>query len=488
MSEADEREHEPWPDVEPDTADRMRVAPRTFMCTDTGNAERFVAMHRDRVRYCPAWGKWLLWQGPRWEIDARGEVRELGKQTVRSIYLEAKSCDDGEKREALAKWAARSESRKAREAMLALAQSEPGLAVVPEELDRDPWLLNTPSGTIDLRTGVERPHDRADLITRCTAARFDGAARSALWERVLLDAMGGDVELVAFFQRAAGYSCTGLTNEEKLFMPIGPAATGKSTLIQAIVAALGDYARTADFEAFIAQKSGGGPRNDIARLAGSRFVASIEVDKGKRLAQGLVKSLTGGDVVSARFLYAEAFEFRPTFTLWLVANDAPHVADDDDGMWRRIVRLPFLHVVPTERRDPRVKAELVDPDRAGPAVLAWLVTGCLQWQAKGLGTPAAVTKATDAYREEQDPIAGFLSDCCAVNVGVTCTRSGLRKAYETWVDEAGGRSPLTGQDFTTRIRGIPGVSEKMVRGVRWWVGIGLHTSQGAGEHGGAHES
>jgi putative DNA primase/helicase len=453
---------------------RVRIRARTFMCTDTGNAERFAAMHAESARYCPAMGKWLLWDGTRWAIDSRGAVFAMVKQTVRAIYAEAAQCDDDDKRKAVAAWAAKSESRGAREAMLALAQSEPGIAVLPEELDRDPWLLNTPTCTVDLRTGVPRAHDRADLITKRTAAAFDGAAKSDLWDRVLSEAMP-DPDLRAFFLRAAGYSCTGLTTEEKLFLPIGDPATGKSTLIQAIIAALGDYAKTADFEAFLDKRTPGGPKNEIARLAGARFVASIEVDKGKRLAQGLVKTLTGGDVVSARFLFHEAFEFLPTFCLWLVANDAPGVADDDGGMWRRILRIPFLHVVPPEKRDPKVKAELVDPTRGGPAVLASLVVGCLQWQAKGLGIPPAVREATAEYRADEDPVAGFIVDCCAVHPGMSVSRRDLRGAYERWVDEAGGRTPLTGHEFNARVRKVDGVGEKVVRGVRWWTGIGLLT-------------
>jgi putative DNA primase/helicase len=466
----------------------------TFPLTDSGNAERFAAMFHDRVRYCVPTHTWLLWDETRWAADVRGAVMALAKDVARSIYSEAAACKDDDIRKAIATWARKSESRGARASMVELAQSEPGIAVLPSELDADPWLLNTPSGTVDLRTGIQHAHRREELITKRTAAEFDAGKRSPLWDRVLLEAMGGDGELVSFFQRAAGYSCTGSTREEKLFMPVGNAGSSKSTIIQAIIRTLGDYAKTADFEAFIAQKNAGGPKNDIARLAGARLVASIEVDKGKRLAQGLVKSVTGGDIVSARFLYCEAIEFTPEFKLWLVCNDAPKVDDNDTGMWRRILRIPLDHVVPEGKRDPAVKAELTDPARSGAAILAWLVEGSLMWQAKGLSAPAAVLQATEGYRAEQDPIREFIAEACFLEPTVQCSRSLLRDAYEQWAKESGDRLLLTGKDFNARLREMAGVAEKMVKGTRFWTGIGVIAKPaeargwGAREQEGASES
>jgi len=373
-------------------------------------------------------------------------------------------------------WAVRSQSSAALAAMVTLAKSHPAIRITHVALDVDPMLLNCPNGTIDLRSGVMRDHDRADLLTKVTGAPYDGAARSELWERVLLESMGGDSELVAYFQRAAGYSCTGRTDEEKLFMPIGPTRGGKSTIIQAMIGALGDYARTADIEAFLAQKNPGGPKNEIARLAGSRLVASVEVEKGKRLAHGLVKTLTGGDVVTARFLFSEHFEFRPTFKIWIVANDAPVVADDDGAMWERIHRVPFPCTVPPEKRDPKVKATLLDVAMSGAAVLAWMVAGAVQWQAKGLGTAAAVTEATTAYREDSDPLRGFVAEACMLDPSLRATRKALRGAYEAWAAEAGGRSTLTGKEFGERVRKLPGVGEGASRGERLWTGIGVRAS------------
>ncbi len=191
-----------------------------------------------------------------------------------------------------------------------------------------------------------RPHRREDLITKVCPTRYEPGARSDLLDRFLDEATGGNRELRDFLQRAVGYSLTGDVSEEVLFFVHGPGRSGKSTFMEALKATLGDYAKSADFESFVQRRDAGAVRNDIAELAGRRFVVSIEVDEGKKLAEGLVKLITGGDTVRARFLYQEAFDFVPQFKLWLAANHAPKVKHDDSAMWRRILRIPFENIVP----------------------------------------------------------------------------------------------------------------------------------------------
>jgi putative DNA primase/helicase len=261
-----------------------------------------------------------------------------------------------------------------------------------------------------------------------------------------------------------------------LFMVLGPGATGKSTFLEAIKAVLGGYARTADFETFLKRRDAGGPRNDIARLAGARLVVSIEVDEGKRLAEGLVKMITGGDKVSARFLYQESFEFDPTFKLWLAANHAPIVRDDDDALWRRILRVPFDHVVPKAERDPTVKARLKNPATAGPAILAWLVRGCLAWQREGLGVPPAVESATAAYREEMDLIADFLADRCEVDSGATVRAEELQRTYQEWARAVGSHA-LGAKRFAAALENHGFEPQRDKRG-RFWVGLRIGRGTG----------
>ncbi|HEX04836.1 MAG TPA: hypothetical protein ENH10_06725, partial [Bacteroidetes bacterium] len=219
----------------------------------------------------------------------------------------------------------------------------------------------------------------------------------------------------------------------------------------------GNYCATADFETFLKRSSTGSPRNDIARLVGSRFVASIEVDEGKKLAEGLIKAITGGDQITASFLFREAFEFLPEFKLWLVANDATDVKAGDDAMWRRILRVPFEQVVPKAKRDPQIKAQLRNPEIAGPAILAWAVQGCLDWQKKGLQIPASVTNATEEYRQEMNPLSDFIMDCCTVDTNDQTQwepTSNLRQAYQYWMQTNGSTNHFNDCQFAKLLRQV----------------------------------
>jgi putative DNA primase/helicase len=445
--------------------------------TDLGNAERFVAQHSETTRYCHSQGAWYVWDKRRWAKDATAEVMRMAHKTVRSMASELAACRTKLAKKALRSWLTASEANARLNAMLTQATALLPLPVTLDQLDADPWLLNVQNGVVDLRTGKLLPHDSARMLTKLAPVTYDPAARSPLWERFLSEATGGDDDLIAFLQRAVGYTLTGDTREEKLFFVHGPTNSGKSTFLEALKSCLGDYAMTADFETFLARSFVGGPRPDIARLAGARFVVSIEVDEGKKLAEGLVKQITGGDTVSARFLYREEFEFRPQFKLWLAANHAPTVKHDDDAMWRRILKLPFEITVPKEKRDPKLKATLADPAQSGAAILAWAVRGCLDWQAQGLSVPMRVELATEAYRRGQDPLADFLTSYCVLGGNLWTPAGELRRVYEQWCRESGGdllhgkawTEVLTAHECTAERRRILG---KLHRG---WAGIGLVT-------------
>ena len=359
---------------------------KTFHLTDAGNAERLTETFGDILIFAPLWQRWLVWNEGRWDAETGPEQTERrALLVVRAMYAEAAATEDVAERQRLADWAKKSESNGRVQAMLSLAQHM--LAHYPREFDIDSYMYKCKNGTLDLRTGRLREHRPEDMVTKFSPVEYDANARLDLWDHFLDTVTDGDQEKEAFLQRAIGYSLSGDTREEKLFFVHGGAATGKSTFIEAVRATLGDYAVIADFETFLKRREVGQIRNDIARLHGARFVASVEVDEGKRLAEGLVKVLTGGDSVASRFLYKESFEFRPQFKLWLAANHAPRVRDDDAAIWRRIIRIPFEHEIPEADQDPKVKATLRDPQIAGPAIRAWAVKGCLAWQKHGLAVP-----------------------------------------------------------------------------------------------------
>ena len=446
---------------------------RQRMRTDLGNAERLVDRHGTDLRYCHAWKSWLAWDDTRWARDRTAEVVRRMKDTVRAIYTEVEQQGDEKTRAATTEWWLASEDGRRITEGIKLASSDAAMVVTPDDLDADPWLLNCMNGTVDLRTGELRAHERGDLLTRRSPVAYDPDACSEAWETFLDTATEGDEDMIGFLQRAAGYSLTGATSEEVLFFLYGPGASGKSTFVEALRGALGGgldgLSTTADFETFLKRQFGGSPRNDLARLDGARAVFSSEVEDGKELAEGVVKALTGGDTVTARFLYREFFEFQPTFKLWLVANHRPAVSADDDAMWRRIRVLPFTHVVAPADRDPKLKAMLKDPERGGPAVLRWAVEGCLAWQRDGLGVPPAVEEATRAYRGDMDQLRGFVGEIVEAAPGHWISSADIRDAYVSWAREM-DLDPMSQKRLAERLKEIGG--ERVRRGGRHgWQGL-----------------
>jgi putative DNA primase/helicase len=355
--------------------------------------------------------------------------------------------------------------------MITLAQSETGIPVLLNELDADPWQLNVLNGTIDLRTGMLGPHRRHDLITRIAAVTYNVNARSALWDAFLTDATGGDAELARFLQRAVGYALQGTASERAFFFLVGPPGTAKSTFVDAIAAALGEYHMVAAFDTWLLQSYTGGNRGDLVRLASARLVTSVEVRKGARFDEGILKAVTGGDAITAAAKYEREITFTPSFALWLAANDAPAIRDDDEGAWTRVRRIPFDHVVPTAKQDRTLKLRLQRPD-VGAAILAWAVRGCIDWQQQGLGTSAAIERSTTEYRNDMDRVAGFFAESCLFEASAKVQTTVLRRAYEDWCKEQGIRAPLAGKEFAKRLEERNCRSGKS-DGNRVWKGVRL---------------
>lgn len=419
-----------------------------FRPSDVGNARRLVERHGRDLRHCRALKTWFFWDGKRWKRDLTGEVDRRAKETIIALYGDAVRAHDGDARSALVKHALRSEAEKCIRAMVALASTEGAVAVPPDQFDADPWLLNVENGTLDLRTGELLPHRREHLITRLAPVAYDPNATSSAFT-AFLEKMLPDPAVRSAVQRAMGSTLTGITADEKLFFAHGPTNAGKSTFAEAMKALLGDYAATTDFETFL-RKRDGGTRNDIARLAGARMVVSLEVDEGKRLAVALVKSLTGGDTVTTRFLYGEFFEFLPAFKLWLFANHRPDASAEDSALWRRILVIPFTQSLSEAERDESVKRILREDRGVRSAILAWAVRGCLEWQEKGLAPPAAILQATGDYREECDSIGDFIAECCVLDSQARAWAGELHKAYKQWCEESGDR-PMSQKAFGRRL-------------------------------------
>ena len=424
-----------------------------FKQSDWGNAQRLIHLYGENIRYCYPSKKWYIWNGRFWEEDRTGYLYRLAKDTVRAIYDEVHRMTDPDYRKPLAQWAMSCEFEKRQKAMIKLAESEPGVPIIPEQFDSDPYLLNVLNGSIDLKTGNLKFPERTDYMTKIAPVRFEPDNILALWDKVLDQLTGGNQEFKSFLQRAAGYSISGDTSEEVLFFIHGPAASGKSTFLEAIKATLGGYAKTADFQTFL-KSNKSGPRNDIARLKGARFVSSLEVDEGKALAEGIVKAITGGDTVSARFLHQEFFEFRPSFKLWLAANHAPRVKADDDAMWRRIIRIPFDQVILPEKRDPEIKKILCNPERSGSTILNWLIKGFRKWQEERLDIPDSIQKATQDYRQDMNPVKDFIDSECELFPEAWTSSAKLWERYQSWTRENGVKFSLSRKKFGIHLEGL----------------------------------
>lgn len=444
----------------------LREGRGVYLCTDTGNAERLADRHGANLRYCYPWGKWLVYDGMRWRLDDRGAVARLAKDTARSIFEEAKEAPDDAKAKQLGKWASTSLSESKLRAMISLAQSEPGIPVLPEEMDASPDLLNVLNGTIDLRTGEMREHRREDLIIKLAPVEYDPNAAAPTWAAFLKRVLPTE-EVREFVQRAAGYSATGDTSEQCMIINHGIGSNGKSTFQEAIAGALGDYAMRAPTEMLMARRSSGVP-NDVARLKGARFVTASETEEGRRLAESLVKDLTGQDTISARFMRAEFFDFKPTHKLWLSTNHKPEIRGTDTAIWRRIRLVPWTVAIPQAERDRKLPEKLRSEL---PGILAWVVRGGLEWRRKGLEAPEEVRRATNAYRSEMDVLAGFIEECCILRHDAMTYAKTLYIEYKDWCETNGERIE-TQRRFGMRLT-ERGLERKKVGGVFRWYGIGL---------------
>lgn len=383
----------------------MDVTPRHYRRTDVGNAQRLVDQFGDRFRHVPEIG-YLAWTGTRWERDTAGQIFEAAKAVAQSIWDEAAEADTTEKKSELVKWAIQSEHSARIEAMARMARTDPKITVTIDELDADPYLLNTPTGTVDLRTGTVRAHDPADLITKVTGCGYDRDAASPTWDEFLRRITRGRAELVDYLRKLIGYSLTGATLEHVLVIFFGGGANGKSTFLNTVLETAGEYGGTAEPDLLITRRHDAHPTG-IADLRGRRIVVAMETGRGRRLDEAVVKRLTGGDPIKARVMRGDFFEFTPSHTLIMATNDRPKVGDTTDGIWRRLKLVPFDVSIAPQDQDHDLPAKL----RAElPGILAWAVRGCLEYQAEGLSAPAAVALATTDYRTEQNVVGRWLED------------------------------------------------------------------------------
>ncbi len=435
--------------------------------TEFWAAERLVERHGRDLRYSVTHG-WLAWDGTRWRRDDIGEVERRAKETVRSIYALAANVEDKDRRTAMVEFGKSCERAARINAIITLARSEPGIPITADQLDADPWLLNVQNGTIDLQTGKLRPHSRDDRMTKIAPVVFDPVAECPLWLAFLDRIFAGEEMMIRFVRRALGHALTGVVREHVLHVLYGSGANGKTTLIEAIIGMLGNYAMTAAPGLLLARHSEQHP-TERADLWGKRFVSSVETGEGRRFNEELVKQLTGNDTIKARFMRQDFFEFSPTHKLFLATNHKPEVRGTDRAMWRRIQLWPFLVTIPDAEQDRELPEKL---KAESPGILRWCVGGCIAWQRKGLAAPDSVLAAPRAYREESDMIGQFIQECCAVGESKEVRGGVLYWAYTAWCGDD-GHKPLSNPNFSKRLLERDGITRLQGGAYRVYHGLQL---------------
>lgn len=464
-------------------AQTQTEAPTFRKCTDMGNGERFADRCAQKMRWCHGQG-WLWWDGKRWRRDTTNRVQREAKEVVRVIYAEASACDDEDARKALSKWARASESQAKRDAMVKAASSESRLVLEgADQLDALHKALNVQNGTLSLETLELFPHEPKQLLTKIANASYDAEAKCPFWEDTLEFFVPDDDER-RWLQEAAGYSMLG-TYSEYLFIPYGSGANGKSTFLWALRDVLGDYACEAAPE-LLTERRERGAREDtaLADLRGTRLVSTVETAQGKRLAEALMKQLTGETTIKAKFMRQDYFEFENQTAVWLATNHKPIVQGMDYAAWRRIRLIPFRVKIPEDQRSEpaKVKAAL-RAERDG--ILRWLVDGLRMYREKGSldPAPAAVMAATEEYQREMNSVRLWLDDCAVLDPNGFVPVTGMRRSYEDWCSDE-GRSPFGASSFNQQLEDL-GLERKGLRigglKTKCWVGARLEDANADGQ-------
>lgn len=425
---------------------------RLYTFDDMGNAQRFCDLFGEEIRYCYTDKKWFYYDGRKWCVDNTGAVKRMADKAVEAMKAEAKvyaQTDEesgGDMLKTFEKHMKASRSNKSKNAMLGEVQHH--VPVLPAQLDRHKTSLNTPGGIIDLKTGELKPHSSEEYFTKITSVEYSENADCPRWLTFLDDIFGRDRELIRYVQKAVGYSLTGSTAEQCAFFLYGTGRNGKSTFLEVIREAFGDYSANIQPETIMVRNSQSSAINsDIARLKGARLVTSVEPNEGVRINEGLLKQLTGDDVVTARKLYGEEFEFKPEFKLWMATNHKPIIRGTDTGVWRRIHMIPFTVQIPPDKVDRKLKYKL---KAEMPAIFRWCIDGCLLWQQEGLKMPRAVAESVREYRREMDVISAFIEDMCTTGPGLSVQASSLYAAYLNWA-EHGNEYKMSATKFSIEV-------------------------------------
>lgn len=428
----------------------------------------FADLFKRDARFNHKTGRWIVWHDNRWIADNNGYIMGMAKYIPRLRYRQTSEIVDEAQRSKAAQYARSCESLGSIRALIEFAKTEKPLSDNGTKWDCDPYLLGVANGVIDLTTADLRPDQRQDRITIHSPIPFDDSAQCPRWERFLQEIFNGDEELITYIHKAVGYSMTGCVDEQIFHILFGEGQNGKSVFLNVLAHVLGPHAYTLPFSAF--EKSNRSTiSNELAESAGKRLITVSEVEESKVLNEARLKSMTGGDKQSARLLYGNQFNFKPTAKLWFSVNRKPIVSDDSHALWRRLRLVPFLNKF--EQADHHLEEKL---RIEAPGILLWAVTGCLIWQAESLrDIPKAILQTVSSYRADSDIIGQFLSQQCSLGRERTVPASELYEKFDEWRGKEGHRL-TTRQQFNASLENR-GLSRKLHgdNRITTWFGVSL---------------
>lgn len=413
---------------------------RNYSLDDTGNAERMSDMFHEVIRYNYTDKKWMLYDKIKWIYDQSGVIYDLVDKSLEAMkdekdwYIQQDNENNDENQTMFKAWEKFYKKSRNHNTKIALEKEvQHYVPVTPNQLDRYKMLLNSPTGVIDLNDFEVRKATPKDYFTKSVNANFDKNAKCPLWDKFLERIFDGDKDLIRYVQKVIGYSLTGSTAEQCAFFLYGTGRNGKSTFLDVIRELFGDYARNIQPETIMI-KNNNGINSDIARLKGARLVTTVEPNEGLRLNEGLLKQLTGGDIITARKLYAEEFEFKAEFKLFMATNHKPIIRGTDLGIWRRVHMIPFTVVIPENEVDRQLTEKLM---QELDGIFLWALRGVAMYHKEGLKMPTAVQQAVDEYKKEMDVVSRFLDECTEKAFAKSVKASELYTVYVNWCKQNG---------------------------------------------------
>ncbi|MDD2246397.1 MAG: phage/plasmid primase, P4 family [Proteiniphilum sp.] len=453
--------------------------------TDFGNAERLVDQANYYIRYCHQFTSWFIYTNSegRWKKDETGFINRIGKDTIRRIHVEASRAPTTDSMKAFSSWAYKSEARAALNNMVKLAEDSKRVIVTPDNLDNDDYLFNLRNGTLDLKTFELKEHNRMNFITRIADYEYDGRSQCPLFNQYLnriFRSREDKDEMIAFLRRAVGYTLTGSTQEQSLFLLYGSGANGKSVFLDILNALMGEYGTVTQSKTFTTER--GEISNDIAALAGKRMVYASENSSDTKLDESMIKQLTGGENISARFLHQEFFTFKPRFKIWWAFNHPPAITDMTNSIWRRIKIIPFNEVLPENEWDKKLAEKIITRELSG--VFNWAICGLKDYYALGsLNPPKIVADATQRYKEDQDILHDFITEFCEEPTAndpfgkqFMIKASELYEAYKSWNTYNGDEKPMSSTKFG-RLLHDKGIQRDRKADGKYYIGLKLKSGK-----------